>query len=151
MACLVTAALLALVAATPPPTPPPPSSTPELYFLLMQGLNRTYNASAVGTVFARAAKAGYRGVVLYDANLEALGSPHLRRDYTASLGAVVALAKANGQCPFQCPFPCPFLARSSSHVYLGPIHLLWDQDTHSPANTTSQCGNVMPRWLQDAF
>ncbi len=65
-----------------PPRPP----VPELYFLLMnQALNKTYNLTAVEALFRRGRAAGYQGVVLYDHNLGALGSPRLREDYLSDL------------------------------------------------------------------
>ena len=78
-------------AATPPPAP---AATPELFFLLMnQQMNATYDLEAVDQLFDRAEAAGYDGVVLYDTNLEALGSPYLRTDYVPSLQRVIASAQ----------------------------------------------------------
>lgn len=73
------------------------TATPELYFLLMhQTLNQTYNVSAVDELFIRAAAAGYSGVILYDHNLEALGSPLLTPEYVPSLQLVLTSAKSHG-------------------------------------------------------
>eukprot|EP01046_Picozoa_sp_COSAG06_P084484 COSAG06_NODE_31277_length_524_cov_0.745882_2_plen_95_part_01 len=90
----LTAAAVALLLPLPPaaavpaaPAAAPNSgSGPELYFLLFhQALNQTYNISAVDGLFARAAAAGYAGTILYDHNLEALGSPLLTPAYVPSL------------------------------------------------------------------
>jgi hypothetical protein len=92
-ATLVAAALLVFgcYATTPPPAP---SATPELFFLLMnQKMNATYDLDAVDALFQRGAAAGYDGVVLYDTNLEALGSSHLRNDYLPNLRRVIASAQ----------------------------------------------------------
>ena len=50
----------------------------------------------VDGLFARAATAGYSGVILYDHNLEALGSPLLTPAYVPSLQLVLARAEAHG-------------------------------------------------------
>ena len=50
----------------------------------------------VDSLFARAAAAGYSGVILYDHNLEALGSPLLTPAYVPSLQLVLASAEAHG-------------------------------------------------------
>ena len=101
----LTAAAVALLLPLPPaaavpaaPAAAPNSgSGPELYFLLFhQALNQTYNISAVDGLFARAAAAGYAGTILYDHNLEALGSPLLTPAYVPSLHLVLASAKAHG-------------------------------------------------------
>lgn len=99
---LAVVALWLPLAADAVPMPPAPAlsgraTTPELYFLLMhQTLNQTYNISAVDELFTRAAAAGYSGVILYDHNLEALGSSLLTSNYVPSLQLVVASAKLHG-------------------------------------------------------
>jgi hypothetical protein len=60
---------------------------------MLQEMNATYDIDAVDTLFQRGAAAGYDGVILYDTNLEALGSSHLRSDYLPNLRQVIASAQ----------------------------------------------------------
>ena len=93
---LLALALLLTSAARSTAAPASASASPELYFLLMnKHLNVSYDVAAVSTLFARAEAANYTGVILYDFNLDALGSPRLRSDYLPSLRQVVQLAGAH--------------------------------------------------------